>query len=118
LRVEKVSTEPSYGEVPGTEAYRKREGDATPDEIAVIPDRVGLSKEDQALDPSFRPPTPGGHPIPTTRVEETADAAGSTTHHDIERRHHDDPAPDVVVRPDGSRADEDSGRGAAHGTDV
>ncbi|TDZ17811.1 Uncharacterized protein Cob_v009342 [Colletotrichum orbiculare MAFF 240422] len=34
-RVEKVDDEPSYGEVPGTEAYRMREGDAEPDEIAI-----------------------------------------------------------------------------------
>ncbi|KAL3964274.1 hypothetical protein ACCO45_001278 [Purpureocillium lilacinum] len=42
-RVEKVDNEPSYGEIPGTEAYEKREGDADPDEIAVIPDRDGAN---------------------------------------------------------------------------
>lgn len=34
-RVEKIDTTPSHGEVPGTEAHKKREADAQPDEIAV-----------------------------------------------------------------------------------
>ncbi|KAH9438829.1 hypothetical protein MCOR02_002429 [Pyricularia oryzae] len=37
-RVEKVDNEPSFGEVPGTEAYQKRASDAEPDEIAVASD--------------------------------------------------------------------------------
>lgn len=39
-RVEKVDNEPSFGEVPGTEAYKKREQDAEPDEIAMIPKKT------------------------------------------------------------------------------
>ncbi|KAK2601734.1 hypothetical protein QQS21_004722 [Conoideocrella luteorostrata] len=37
-RVEKVDSSPSHGEVPGTEAYKMRESDAQPDEIAVAKD--------------------------------------------------------------------------------
>ncbi|KAF2427283.1 hypothetical protein EJ08DRAFT_721364 [Tothia fuscella] len=37
-RVERVDDEPSYGEVPGTSAYKLREQDAVPDEIEVVPD--------------------------------------------------------------------------------
>lgn len=94
LRVEKVSNEPSYGEVPGTEAYKKREGDAAPDEIAVIPDTPAYEPVCGAAE--LRSPTPGGQPIPRTVLEETADSAGSVSH--PEKHHESDPEPDEVLK--------------------
>lgn len=65
-RVEKVDSEPSYGEVPGTAAYNMREHDAQPDEIAVVPDTEQSSHSSDSEGPSS---TPGGQPIPSTMVE-------------------------------------------------
>jgi Domain of unknown function (DUF5102) len=65
-RVEKVDNKPSYGEVPGTEAYNMRAEDARPDQVAVIPDSTHNAPEEIYPD---RPLTPGGHPIPTTVLE-------------------------------------------------
>ncbi|KAL4808952.1 hypothetical protein BDV18DRAFT_133579 [Aspergillus unguis] len=59
-RVEKVDDEPSHGEVPGTNAYQKRELDAVPDEVEVI---------SRSRSPSSRSVTPGGTRIPRTVVE-------------------------------------------------
>ncbi len=107
-RVEKVDDEPSYGEVPGTEAYSKRAEDAEPDEIAIIP-------EPNIESPTLRAPSPnpGGHPIPKTMVEETVDSEGSKKHPDIEKKHRADPPPDLILRPDGETVE-----GGASGTDV
>ncbi|KAG5941486.1 hypothetical protein E4U59_001696 [Claviceps monticola] len=55
-RVEKIDTNPSYGEVPGTEAHKQREADAQPDEIAV------LGNTEEHLEEASTP-------IPKTRVE-------------------------------------------------
>lgn len=113
LRVEKVDDKPAYGEVPGTAAYRMREGDAEPDEIAIIPD----SSDPSPAEPEqiARPPTPGGRPIPKTVVEETPDAEGAVTQPETEQRNKSDPQPDVVVKADGERVGEG---GAANGTDA
>ena len=97
-RVEKVEDEPSYGEVPGTEAYRKRQEDAEPDEIAIIPDlEAPVPKEHDG--PS---PPPGGRPIPKTVVEESE---GAEPHHysaEFERKRKADAPPDLVLKADGS----------------
>jgi len=106
-RVEKVSDEPSYGEVPGTDAYRKREGDAEPDEIAIIPEKVS---KPPAEDDVTSPP-PRSESIPKTVVEETEDTAGSETH--PERKHRSDPPPDLVLK-----AAERTSGDASTGTDV
>ncbi|OTA96874.1 hypothetical protein M434DRAFT_345431 [Hypoxylon sp. CO27-5] len=95
-RVEKVDDEPSYGEVPGTEAYKKRTEDAEPDEIAII-----TEKKPESVSPD-RPVTPGGHPIPKTVVEESVDAPGSSTHRYHENLHRADASPDFVRKPDGT----------------
>ncbi|KAK6071211.1 hypothetical protein SCUP234_00716 [Seiridium cupressi] len=97
-RVEKVDDEPSYGEVPGTEAYQKRTGDAAPDEIAIIPEL----KIDTDSVASGEPDTPGGQPIPKTVVDESADVVGSKTHHYHEDTHKADAAPDYVRKADGT----------------
>lgn len=96
--MEKVDDEPSYGEVPGTEAYEKRTGDAEPDEIAIIPDPS--AKREPAT--TSERDTPGGHPIPKTVVDETADVPGSKTHHFHEDVHKADATPDYVRKPDGT----------------
>lgn len=40
-RVEKIDSEPSHGEVPGTEAYEMRKRDAEPDIVRQAGDRPG-----------------------------------------------------------------------------
>jgi hypothetical protein len=97
-RVEKVDDEPSYGEVPGTEAYEKRTGDAVPDVIAIIPDAEADTKVPSPLESS----TPGGYPVPKTVVDETADEEGSRTHHFHEEAHKADAVPDYVRKADGT----------------
>lgn len=111
-RVEKVDDKPAYGEVPGTQAYRLREGDAEPDEIAIIPD-PNSSPEPEPVQASPSP-TPGGHPIPKTVVEETPDVEGSVTHAENRQRRKSDAHPDLVVKADGKVED----GGAANGTDA
>ncbi|KAK4039264.1 hypothetical protein C8A01DRAFT_47224 [Parachaetomium inaequale] len=111
-RVEKVDDKPAYGEVPGTQAYRLREGDAEPDEIAIIPDPSEPSKPEPEQTP--RSPTPGGHPIPTTVVEETPDAEGSVTRPENRQRRKSDAHPDLVVKADGKVED----GGAANDTPI
>lgn len=112
-RVEKVDDKPAYGEVPGTQAYRMREEDAEPDEIAIIPDEKDPSPPEP--EHAARSPTPGGHPIPKTVVEETPDAEGAVTHSEVEQRHKSDPHPDLLVKADGQRVEK--GGEAANGTD-
>ncbi|RDW63915.1 hypothetical protein BP5796_10417 [Coleophoma crateriformis] len=97
-RVEKVDGEPSYGEVPGTEAFKMRTGDAIPDEIALVTD-----VRDADLDTTYddaRPTTPGGRPIPITvveRVDETVSygEVPGTAAHEMRAA---DAVPDMVVR--------------------
>jgi hypothetical protein len=120
-RVEKVSDEPSYGEVPGTEAYNKRTGDAAPDEIAVVPDAnkpdgaPAENEEDKAQVGSAsgrESPLPGGQPIPVTVVEEATGDSGP--HSEVfENKRKADAPPDLVVKPDGGKGGtSDSGRRA------
>lgn len=67
-RVERVDSSTRHGEIPGTAAFEKREQDAVPDEIEVIPEgsrsqtRSPAGSEDQSLSPE-------GLPIPRTVVE-------------------------------------------------
>ncbi|KAG9241707.1 hypothetical protein BJ878DRAFT_557470 [Calycina marina] len=81
-RVEKVDDEPSHGEVPGTEAYELRKGDAVPDEVEVIDDDTEIAIKPDTIAPAaegeeaIRPRaggTPGDLPIPITRVEKVND---------------------------------------------
>ncbi|KAJ5232196.1 hypothetical protein N7468_005152 [Penicillium chermesinum] len=68
LLVERVDDSTLHGELPGTTAYEKREQDAVPDEIEVIPEGSQSRSQFQAGLPD-RPLTPGGKPIPYTMVE-------------------------------------------------
>lgn len=89
-RVEKIDDEPSYGEVPGTEAHKLREGDAVPDEIAIVSDESS----------SHTSPSVSSITIPATVVEE---APGNPSPHSAEydqKRKADAPA-DMVLDADG-----------------
>lgn len=104
-RVEKVDTEPSYGEVPGTEAYEKRAADAEPDQIAVKPEELKMRLETVS---NSRPSTPGGRPIPTTVVEKLdpeAPSHGEVPGTPAHEKRMADAVPDMVVKasPRGSR---------------
>lgn len=87
-----------------------REGDAAPDEIAIIPDASTSSELEQPP----RSPTPGGHPVPKTVLEETPDAEGSVTHPENRHRRKSDAHPDLVVKADGKVEQ----GGATNGTDA
>jgi hypothetical protein len=96
--VEKVDTEPRYGEVPGTDAYKMRVEDAQPDQIAVI---TVDGSQNPKISPIDRPPTPGGHPIPITVVERAdpltpnlINPSSTSSHHHV---HKADAAPDVIL---------------------
>ncbi|KAJ8120036.1 hypothetical protein ONZ43_g3152 [Nemania bipapillata] len=93
-RVEKVDDEPSYGEVPGTEAYEKRTEDASPDEIAIVQDVQSPTLGQIA--------TSGNTPIPKTVVDETDDVPGSSAHNHHDHLHQADAAPDMIRKPDDS----------------
>ncbi|OIW34959.1 hypothetical protein CONLIGDRAFT_32266 [Coniochaeta ligniaria NRRL 30616] len=107
-RVEKVDDEPSYGEVPGTEAYKMREGDAEPDEIAIIPD-LSLKTDVGREQSRERALSPGGHPIPKTVVEESPDSAGSVEHTEDKAKHRADAPPDLLIRADGTEVEDEEG---------
>ncbi|KAH7364446.1 hypothetical protein BKA65DRAFT_491357 [Rhexocercosporidium sp. MPI-PUGE-AT-0058] len=114
-RVEKVDDEASYGEEPGTEAYRLREQDAAPDEIEIVPEHrtPGIST------PISKPSTPpGGQPIPLMVVEKVDPSTPShgevpgTLAHDMRAA---DAVPDLVVR-SGERSRSSSVRSRANST--
>jgi len=110
-RVEKVDTEPSHGEVPGTVAHEKRAADAEPDQVAVKPEEL-LARLQTVT--NSRPSTPGGRPIPTTVVEKLDPDTPShgevpgTPAHEMRMA---DAVPDIVIRasPRGSRTSSVSG---------
>jgi hypothetical protein len=64
--VERVDDSPSYGEVPATEAYEKRQADAVPDLVVKTGDR---SRSTSTSTRSRAESTPGDLPIPITKVE-------------------------------------------------
>lgn len=97
-RVEKVDTDPSHGEVPGTDAYNIRTQDAVPDEVAIVPD--GATSRPTSMPSSPRSVSPSGTPIPKTRVEKVD--TNSTSHGDIPGTHAHalriaDAVPDSIV---------------------
>lgn len=106
-RVEKVSDEPSYGEVPGTEAHQKREGDALPDEIAVIPDTTTPPSEPTS---SSAASFADSHTVPQTVVIEVPRPSSAGPHSEefakrIDESHKADAAPDVVMQVDDTAED-------------
>ncbi|GAD93390.1 conserved hypothetical protein [Paecilomyces variotii No. 5] len=106
-RVEKVDDEPSYGEVPGSTAYEKRQQDAVPDEVEVVPDgqhsrrgsRVELEED----------VIPSGNTVPRTLVEKVdpeEPSYGEVPGTEAYERRKADAAPDLVFKADesGSRS--------------
>ncbi|KAG9237622.1 hypothetical protein BJ875DRAFT_137259 [Amylocarpus encephaloides] len=113
-RIEKVDNEPSYGEVPGTQAYNMRESDAEPDEIAVMPG----GKEPAGSDSEVHPSTPGGQPIPITIVEKvdiSSPSYGEVPGTEAHEKRLADAVPDLVVRT-GDRSPASSTRERAEST--
>jgi hypothetical protein len=99
-RVERVDDEPSYGEVPGTEAYSKRAQDAVPDEVEIVPDGQ-RSRSASRLSAADRPFTPGGSPIPKTVVEKVdpdEPAYGEVPGTEAYEKRAQDAVPDVVLK--------------------
>ncbi|KAF7549866.1 hypothetical protein G7046_g8197 [Stylonectria norvegica] len=90
-RVEKVDDEPSYGEVPGTEAYKMREGDAIPDEIAIAPEDVSSDAGSSV----------SNNTIPVTLVEEAPGDSPRPHSAEFEEKRQADAAPDMVLTSDG-----------------
>ncbi|KAF2813140.1 uncharacterized protein BDZ99DRAFT_381482 [Mytilinidion resinicola] len=98
-RVERVDDEPSYGEVPGTDAYQKRTQDAVPDEVEIVPDGA-RSRSTSRLRADDRPVTPGGSPVPKTVLEKVDDAPAhgevpGTVAHQVRAA---DAVPDVILK--------------------
>lgn len=97
-RVEKVDGEPSYGQVPGTQAYEKRRQDAVPDEVEVVSEgRLSKRNSRQYLDPS----SPGGTRIPKTVVEKVdPDSAsyGEVPGTEAYQKRLADATPDIILK--------------------
>lgn len=113
-----MTLDPSYGEVPGTEAWLKRAEDAEPDEIALVPDEREQARL-AVLHAAAEARQAKSPPVPITVVQETEDVAGSTTHKpsaEWAAHHAADAPPDLVLPPPSHAAtgsDGDGGHGAA-----
>lgn len=99
-RVERVDDSAAYGEVPGTDAYKKRTQDAVPDELEIVPDGT-RSRSASRLSQEDRPLTPGGTPVPALIVEKVdpdepsyGDVPGTEAH----EKRLADAEPDVVLQ--------------------
>lgn len=91
---------PSYGEVPGTSAYKLREQDAVPDEIEVVPEGA-RSRSASRLNPEDRPLTPGGSVVPkivAEKVEPEKPAYGDVPGTAAYEMRKADAVPDEVVK--------------------
>ena len=96
-RVEKVDSSPRHGEVPGTSAYEKRTTDAVPDEIEVIPEG---SKSRSPSRPAHSSVSPGGTPVPITRIEKvdpTSPSHGEVPGTNAHAKRLSDAVPDSIV---------------------
>ncbi|PGH33850.1 hypothetical protein GX50_03329 [[Emmonsia] crescens] len=98
-RVEKIDNSPSYGEVPGSPAYGKRELDAVPDEIEIIghgpPSRPPSSASTRAT------LTPNLAPVPRTVVEKidpSSPSYGEEPGTHAYESHKADSAPDMILK--------------------
>jgi hypothetical protein len=99
-RVERVDDAPAHGEVPGTDAYKKRTQDAVPDEVEIVPEG-SRSRSTSRVSVSDRPLTPGGTAVPKTIVEKIdpdqpsyGDVPGTHAH----QLRLADAAPDIIVK--------------------
>lgn len=94
--------------MPGTEAYKLREEDAEPDEIAIVTEGLKLDTNVRG-DDSKSPSTPGGHPIPMTVVEESSGNSEEQSH--PEKKYKADTPADLVVKPSEEQGEEAAGTG-------
>ncbi|KAF7177544.1 hypothetical protein CNMCM7691_005837 [Aspergillus felis] len=99
-RVERVDDRPAHGEIPGTPAFEKREQDAVPDEIEIIP-TGSRSRSSSTVGSQTRPLTPGGSPIPRTIVEKVD--LNQPSHGDVPgtlayEKRRADAVPDLVIK--------------------
>jgi len=96
-RVERVDDKPSYGEIPGTSAYKMREQDAVPDEIEVVPEGM-RSRSTSRVNMEDRPVTPKIPKIVAEKVEPEEPAYGDvpgTAAYDLRKA---DAVPDEIVK--------------------
>ncbi|GIJ99227.1 hypothetical protein Aspvir_001357 [Aspergillus viridinutans] len=109
-RVERVDDRPAHGEIPGTTAYEKRDQDAVPDEIEIIP-TGSRSRSSSTVGSQKRPLTPGGSPIPRTIVEKVD--LNQPSHGDVPgtlayEKRRADAVPDLVIKAPERKSDIDS----------
>ncbi|PGH05829.1 hypothetical protein AJ80_08277 [Polytolypa hystricis UAMH7299] len=99
-RVEKIDDAPSYGEIPGSPAYEKRELDAVPDEVEIIGDRAPSRPLSTSQSPNT-PLSPGGTSIPrmvVEKVDPSETSYGEEPGTPAYELHKADAAPDVILR--------------------
>jgi len=99
-RVERVDSEPRYGEVPNTEAYQMRMSDAVPDEVEIVPDGQ-RSRASSRLRAEDRPTTPGGTTVPKMVVEKIdpdTPAYGDVPGTEAYEKRKMDAQPDVIIK--------------------
>ncbi|KAK8164029.1 hypothetical protein IWX90DRAFT_247067 [Phyllosticta citrichinensis] len=100
-RVEKVDDEPSYGEVPGTDAYNKRTQDAVPDQVEIVPEG-SRSRSASSLSVSDRPATPrspGGTPVVVVeKVDPEHPSHGEVPGTEAYQHRQADAVPDLVLK--------------------
>ncbi|KAH7329307.1 hypothetical protein B0I35DRAFT_507623 [Stachybotrys elegans] len=95
-RVERVDSEPAHGEIPGTDAYKVREQDAVPDEIAVQSEATPTLAASDPASPAS---------IPKTVVEEAPGESGQHSVEFVEKRSADATPDEVVKSSEGGQED-------------
>lgn len=101
-RVERVDNSAQHGELPGTSAYEKREQDAVPDEIEVVPDGEH-SRVVSLAGSQDQPFTRDASPIPRTVVAKTdldSPSHGEVPGTEAFEKRQADAVPDVVKKAD------------------
>jgi hypothetical protein len=100
-RVERVDSSTQHGEVPGTAAFEKREQDAVPDEIEIVPEGSHSQGHSPAGSEDQQPLSPESSPIPRTVVEKVdpgepsyGEVPGTLAH----EKRLADAVPDVVTK--------------------
>ncbi|OAX82669.1 hypothetical protein ACJ72_02982 [Emergomyces africanus] len=98
-RVEKIDNSPSYGEIPGSPAYEKRELDAVPDEIEIIgngpPSRPPSSASTRATSPSNLAPVPR---TVIEKIDPSSPSYGEEPGTHAYEAHKADSAPDMILK--------------------
>lgn len=99
-RVERVDSSAQHGDVPGTSAYTKREQDAVPDEMEVIPEGSESRNRSRAGLDLVAPESASANPtVPETRLSQVdagSDEEGTSQPRVHHRRSPSDALPDTV----------------------